>query len=99
MSSVVAYSFLSSDPRLLRFPLLVTVGSPLALRAIRVQFRPLRYPTPVSSWYNAFDTRLPGPSADRDFSNVKNHTNNRHGLIGYLDDPAVAKKILDALGA
>jgi hypothetical protein len=30
---------------------------------------------------------------------VKNHTDNRHGIAGYLDDPVVATRILNALGA
>ena len=29
---------------------------------------------------------------------VKNHTDNRHGIVGYLDNPDVAKRILNALG-
>ena len=28
---------------------------------------------------------------------VRNHTDNRHGIDGYLDDPSIAKIILDAL--
>ena len=30
-------------------------------------------------------------------TNVNNHTDNRHGIVGYLDDPDVAKKIYQAL--
>jgi hypothetical protein len=44
------------DTRRLQIPLLITVGSPLGIRAVRDQFRPLRYP-PVDGWYNAFDPR------------------------------------------
>jgi hypothetical protein len=32
-------------------------------------------------------------------ANVNNSTSNRHGTAGYLDDPGVAKRILDGLGA
>jgi hypothetical protein len=31
------------------------------------------------------------------YSGVKNHTDNRHGIVGYLDDPEVAKRILNAV--
>lgn len=111
LGSVVAYSVLRSDRRLLRVPLFVTVGSPLGVRAIRDQFRPLRYPSPVGAWYNAFDNRdvvalypldratFPVTPRIENYGAVKNHTNNRHGIVGYLDDLAVAKAILDGLGA
>jgi hypothetical protein len=111
LGSVVAYSVLTTDTRGLRVPLLVTVGSPLAVRAIRDEFRPLAHPTAVSQWYNAYDDRdvvalyplddanFPVAPAIANFSAVKNHTKNRHGIVGYLDDPTVAKRILDALDA
>ena len=111
LGTVVAYSVLGSDPRRLKVPLFVTVGSPLGVRAIRDQLRPLRYPSLVDGWYNAFDTRdvvalypLDGtnfpvvPSIENN-SAVKNHTDNRHGIDGYLDDPAVAKRIIGTLNS
>jgi hypothetical protein len=109
LGSVVAYSVMGSDRRSLRIPLFVTVGCPLGIRAIRDQFRPLRFPPPVKAWYNAFDTRdvvalfpldqanfpvLPGID---NYSMVKNRTDNRHGIVGYLDDPVVAKRLLEGL--
>lgn len=111
LGTVVAYNILRSDRRSLRVPLLVTVGSPLGLRAIRDQFRPLRFPSPVEAWYNAFDTRdvvalypldaanFPVVPGIENNGNVRNHTDNRHGIAGYLDDPAVARQILGALAA
>ena len=110
LGSVVAYSVLRTDRRALKIPLLVTVGSPLGVRAVRDQFRPLRHPATVTSWYNAFDTRdvvalypLDGESfpirpAVENHSAVRNHTDNRHGIVGYLDDEKVARRVLDALG-
>ena len=109
LGTVVSYSILSSDRRRLRVPLYVTVGSPLGVRSVRDQFRPLRFPPPVEAWYNAFDDRdvvalypldaanFPvQPSIENDGA-VKNHTANRHGIVGYLDDLNVAKRILGAL--
>jgi hypothetical protein len=32
------------------------------------------------------------------YAAVKNSTGNRHGIVGYLDDPQVAQRLLDALG-
>ena len=106
LGTVVAYSILSTDHRTLRVPLFVTLGSPLAVRAIRDQFRPLISPRPVTAWYNAFDTRdavalypldatnFPVQPAIENYGGVKNSTDNRHGIVGYLDDPTVAQRIL-----
>jgi hypothetical protein len=33
----------------------------------------------------------------RNKTTVDNHTENRHGIVGYLDDPEVAREVLDAL--
>lgn len=111
LGSVVAYSVLTTDRRSVKIPLLVTVGSPLAVRAVRDQFRPLRSPAALGAWYNAFDPRdvvalypldgsnFPVIPAVENYSKVSNHTNNRHGIDGYLDDDTVAKRILGALGA
>jgi hypothetical protein len=110
LGSVVAYSVLRSDRRSLRIPLYLTVGCPLGVRPIRDQFRPLRFPLPVKEWFNAFDTRdvvalypldranFPVTPAIENYSEVKNSTENRHGIVGYLDNTEVAKKLLNALG-
>jgi NAD(P)H-dependent FMN reductase len=109
LGTVVAYSILRTDRRSLQVPLLVTLGSPLAVRAVRDQFRPLGFPSPVGAWYNAFDTRdvvslypldpenFPVRGPIENFSGVRNHTENRHGIVGYLDNGDVVRHILDAL--
>jgi hypothetical protein len=109
LGSVVAYNVLRSDRRQLQVPLYLTLGSPLGIRAVRDQLRPLRFPQPLKSWYNAFDTRdvvalypldkdnFPVTPAIENYSLVKNHTDNRHGVVGYLDDPEVTRKLLGAL--
>ena len=110
LGSVVAYNILRTDRRALKVPLYVTVGSPLGMRAIREQFLPLRFPSPaVTAWYNAFDTRdfialypldngnFPVTPGIENYGGVRNHTDNRHGIVGYLDDVEIAKKILEAL--
>jgi hypothetical protein len=109
LGSVVAYNVLRADPRTLQVPLFLTVGCPLGVRPIRDQLRPLRFPSPVSAWLNAFDTRdvvalyplddvnFPVHPAIENYPNVKNSTDNRHGIAGYLDDPFVAIRLLNAL--
>jgi hypothetical protein len=112
LGSVVAYHLLRTDPRSLQVPLYVTVGSPLGIRAIREQLIPLRFPRPpLAAWYNAFDTRdtialyplnkdnfAVTPEVEN-YDGVKNQTDNRHGIAGYLNDPQIAGRILDALAA
>src|SRR5262249_61401873 len=58
LGSVVAYAVLRTDPRPLKVRAYVTVGSPLAIRAIRDRLRPIGFPKPaVASWYNAYDPK------------------------------------------
>jgi hypothetical protein len=111
LGSVVAYNVLCTDRRHLQVPFFVTVGCPLGIRAIRDQLVPIRFPRPpVDAWNNAFDPRdvvalypldganFPISPAVLNYNGVKNHTDNRHGIDGYLDDPTVVGWVLDALG-
>ena len=111
LGSVVAYNVLRNDPRPLKVQSYVTVGSPLAIRAIRDQLRPIGFPAPAKAWYNAYDpkdvvalypldgTNFPVNPAVENYGHVRNTTDNRHGIIGYLDDADVAQHVLDALAA
>ena len=110
LGSVVAYNILRTDRRALNVKAFITVGSPLAIRAIRDQLRPIGFPAPAKAWYNAFDPKdvvalypldaanFPVHPAVENYAKVLNPTDNRHGIIGYLDDADVAKHVLDALG-
>lgn len=109
LGSVVGYEVLrehSSNA----VPLLVTVGSPLGIRAIRRRLAtPLVMPGGVSGWYNAFDSHdvvslYPLDAANfaitppiENYAQVQNHTDNKHGIDGYLDDAAVARRIANAI--
>ena len=113
LGTVVAYSLLSREGQSngWQVPLLVTVGSPLAVTNIKMKYRPIEHPACVSHWFNAMDSRdvvALYPLDARNFpldpevenkTDVNNHTENRHGIAGYLDDPVVAKRIYDALTA
>jgi hypothetical protein len=110
LGTVVAYHILRTDRRALNVRAFVTVGSPLGIRAIRDRFRPIGFPTKIKTWYNAFDLRdvvalypldaanFPVNPSIENYASVLNATDNRHGIVGYLNDPQVAKHILDALG-
>lgn len=109
LGSVVAYNVLRSDRRNLHVPLFLTVGCPLGVRAVRNQLKPIKFPAHVSAWFNAFDSRdvvalypldganFPITPEVENYAKVKNHTDNRHGIIGYLDDIEVAGRILTAV--
>jgi hypothetical protein len=71
----------------------------------------LKHPPGIGKWFNAMDQRdvvALYPLNKKNFgidpevenkTNVLNHTRNRHGIAGYLDDEEVAKRIHDALTA
>ena len=108
LGSLVAYSVLRTDRRRLQVPVFVTVGSPLGVRSVRDHFRPLSRP-PIDQWFNAYDPRdvvalypldgdnFPIQPAIQNHGAVNNHTDNRHGIDGYLDDVTVAGWIVNAL--
>lgn len=105
LGSVVAYNVLRTDTRRLNIPLYVSLGSPLGIRAIRDELRPLRYPDRLGRWFNAFDPRdvvalypldqnnFPVRPAIENKGDIDNYTDNRHGIVAYLDDREVARQI------
>jgi hypothetical protein len=113
LGTVVAYNVLrkAGPGSGLKVPLFVTVGSPLGVTRIRQSLAPTTFPPNVGSWFNAMDERdvvalypLERPHfhvnpAIINKTDVNNHTENRHGIAGYLEDAEVAKRIHDALVA
>lgn len=111
LGSVVAYNLLRREgkTRNWNIPLYVSVGSPLGVTRIRKSLAPISHPACVKRWFNAFDERdvvalypLEKPHFDVDPAiankrNVRNQTENRHGISGYLNDPEVAKRIYDEI--
>jgi hypothetical protein len=111
LGSVVAYDTLRKESRKLDVPLYLTVGSPLGVELIRTSLSPIRFPKPtVKSWLNAYDKRdvvalYPldrsnfdvSPDDIEDYGKVSNRTDNRHGIVGYLNDSFVASRILSKL--
>jgi hypothetical protein len=111
LGTIVTYSVLARDEARLKVPLFVTLGSPLAVQLVQNQFHPIRTPKCVSACYNAMDERdvvalypllrprfVVNPEIENN-TEVDNFTRNRHGIVGYLSDKDVAKKIHDALVA
>jgi hypothetical protein len=113
LGSVVTYNLLCRDGEREGWtvPLYVTLGSPLAVTAIKRALLPLRHPGCVDRWFNAMDPRDIVALHPLDTSHfridpevqnkldVDNPTQNRHGISGYLSDPDVARRIYAALTA
>lgn len=110
LGTVVAYNLLRREagPRGWDVPLLVTLGSPLGVTNISRTLRPVSWPEPVGTWFNAYDPddlvalhplTAPWFPVDRidDYGKVDNPTSNQHGISGYLSDARVAATILEAL--
>ena len=111
LGTVVAYNVLRNEgqARNWKIPLHVTLGSPLAVDAIKQKMSPIKHPSCVDHWFNAMDERdvvalyplnrdnFPVTPAIENKTNVDNQTPNRHGIVGYLNDAEVAHRIHDAL--
>ena len=81
-------------------------------KAVRGSAGPLRCPPSASAWFNAMDERDvvalfplttavfpldPAQPSIENKTDVRNRTQNRHGIAGYLDDAEVARRIYDAV--
>lgn len=113
LGSVVAFRILRAMGRSANVERFITLGSPLGLNTIRTLITPpaLQSPAGVKSWTNAFDPtdvvslHPLDPStwnvspAIFNIPDVDNHTPNRHGIGGYLDDGRVAAAIHEALNS
>jgi hypothetical protein len=109
LGSVVAYRLLQRRRATLRIAGFVTVGSPLGLRAVAARLPAIENPPGAERWHNAYDRRdivALNPLDDAHFpadppvvnhGDVDNRTANRHGIVGYLDDPWVAARIADGI--
>ena len=109
LGSVVAYNVIRANLQRLDLRKFITVGSPLGLRAVSSKLGVAENPAGADGWYNAFDERdivALNPLDDEYFpaepgivndGQVDNNTDNRHGIIGYLNDAKVAAKVAAAI--
>lgn len=108
LGSVVAYDVLRKAKGI-SVPFFATVGSPLGVREIVARLKPIAFPGVAAAWFNAYDDRdvvalrpldalnfATNPAVEN-YGKVKNHTDNAHGIIGYLNDKVVAARIFDAI--
>jgi len=109
LGSVVAYNVVRKNLRKMELRKLITVGSPLGLRAISSKLGVPENPAGEDGWYNAYDERdvvalnplddtyFPADPSIVNYNRVDNQTDNRHGIVGYLNDKDVAAQIAAAL--
>ena len=111
LGTVVAYNLLRREGKASRWkvPLFVTVGSPLAITAIKKGLAPNKHPECIGKWFNAMDERdvvalypldashFPISPTIENKTDLRNETPNRHGISGYLNDKEVAQRIYDEL--
>jgi hypothetical protein len=112
LGTIIAYDVLREEAgRRYDIPLLVTVGSPLAVQEIQdLVTHPLEVPTGVRAWLNASDFRdvvaldhdirpeYAPPERCTDVM-VTNSSANHHGIREYLSAPAVRDPILAAVAS
>ncbi|HRI21892.1 MAG TPA: hypothetical protein PLA68_13110, partial [Panacibacter sp.] len=110
LGSTVGYNVLKHGPQF-QVMKYITVGSPLGLRSFSRKLEtPIEKPACIKGgWFNAYDERdvvalqpldknhFNITPAVENYNKVRNGTNNRHGIEGYLSDAEVAKVIFDAL--
>lgn len=111
LGSILSYVILKSQEEKLHVNKLITLGSPLGIKSIKELLpKPIGMPKCVKNgWFNAFDERdivalnpldakcFPIDPLIENKNNVDNDTDNRHGIMGYLNDKEVARRIYDAL--
>jgi hypothetical protein len=109
LGSIIAYNILSAQSRRLNVPLFLTVGCPLGIRAVRIHLSPISFPNNVTSWFNGFDPRdvvalypldrenFNVSPAIENYGRVNNVTDDRHGIVGYLNDREIAGRIITAV--
>lgn len=109
LGSVVAYKVLLEQGAKVKLRRYITVGSPLGIKTISSKLGVLKYPPADLTWYNAYDegdivalNPLEDPwfktdPAISNYNQVRNDTDNQHGIIGYLNDATVARSVAEAL--
>lgn len=109
LGSVVGYRVLNANREKMDLKKYITVGSPLGITAISGKLGIPENPCGRDGWYNAFDVRdivalnpldsdyFPADPEIINYDRVDNQTENRHGIVGYLNDANVARQIAAAL--
>lgn len=108
LGSVVGYWVIQNNLPALHLCRYVTIGSPLGMRAIASRMGVPDNPA-EHGWFNGYDPadivalnpldqrHFPTDPAIDNHGGVVNGTDNRHGIVGYLNDAKVAAAIVEGL--
>ena len=106
LGTVVAYNVIRKNKAKLKLTKFVTLGSPLGIRGVSAKLGLIENVAANVGWYNAYDERdvvalnpldlsyFPVNPSVINNNGVKNHTKNRHGIVGYLNDGGVGAAII-----
>jgi hypothetical protein len=109
LGTIVAYNVLRNNAKKLKLLKFITVGSPLGITAVSSRLGLIENPAAAVGWYNAYDERdvvalnpldssyFPTNPSIMNNNGVKNHTPNRHGIVGYLNDGGVAAAVISGM--
>jgi hypothetical protein len=110
LGTVVAYNLLRRDGAENKWnvPTFITLGSPLSVNPIAKRLAPIEFPSCVGKWLTArdpLDTVALHPLVPPYFpdfhitanDDLKNTSDNHHGIVQYLSDPSVALWIYNAI--
>lgn len=112
LGTIVAYAILRSSTDVKRLPLLVTLGSPLGIAAVKRHLVPpkLAFPASVEAWINGTDerdyvalqsslTKETFVSGITNITNIENRKDDAHIISDYLCHPAIARATWKSLRA
>lgn len=115
LGTIVAYNLLTNRSPRTNIKALITIGSPLGIESIWSRLPsdtpPRKAPEGVGRWFNARDpqdtvalyeiapTVYRGGPEVTNYSGVANGSDNKHGIVQYLEDKVIAKAIHDAVTA
>ena len=109
LGSVVCYNVLKAQRSRVDLRGFITVGCPLGLRAISTKLGVVSNVADPKRWFNAYDDAdivalnpldnrwFPVQPKITNHGKVHNNTENRHGIIGYLNDAKVAAQVAAAM--
>jgi hypothetical protein len=113
LGTIVAYNLLMNRSKRDNIKEWITIGSPLGIKAIYSRLPsdtgPRKAPEGVTRWFNARDSEdtvalyeispsaYPGSPIVSNDSSIDNKSDNKHGIINYLDAGVIATAIHDAV--
>lgn len=113
LGTIIGYNVLMDRKMRTNVRAFVTLGSPLGIAAIVARLPsdspPRKAPAGVGAWFNARDPQdavalapiseamFSGTPTVTNYEGVVNRSDNQHGIVDYLADPAVARFIHEAL--